>query len=182
MPRIVKGSRIDILAFLSLALCLALIVVWVGTIRGAWTVTWADGPDVLRGVRAHRGAVSFARVTFRSAPQPWDPKWRLSDVLSWRTRAGGHGDVPAAFGFDFYDEHPATNNVMFSAGTLSFRVAFVPLWAPVVLTGLLPLLRLRRALYRRGARRRGLCAQCGYDLRATPERCPECGAVPVAAR
>jgi hypothetical protein len=53
----------------------------------------------------------------------------------------------------------------------------------VAACGMLPVVRLtafcrtRRAARR--ARRCGLCPQCGYDLRATPDRCPECGAVPA---
>ena len=57
----------------------------------------------------------------------------------------------------------------------------VPAWFVSAVTAVLPAYLLwtrRRARYRR---LHGLCVQCGYDLRATPEKCPECGAIPDAA-
>jgi hypothetical protein len=55
----------------------------------------------------------------------------------------------------------------------------VPYWLPVVLHAAWP--AARTLAWWRGRRRellRGLCADCGYDLRASPGRCPECGRVP----
>ena len=40
---------------------------------------------------------------------------------------------------------------------------------------ILPVGRLVYALLRRRRKAMGLCSVCGYDLRASPQRCPECG-------
>jgi hypothetical protein len=45
----------------------------------------------------------------------------------------------------------------------------------LVAFAVLPVARLVHALLRRRRRANGLCAVCGYDLRASPHRCPECG-------
>jgi hypothetical protein len=55
----------------------------------------------------------------------------------------------------------------------------IPYWFLVTLFLLLPLAWLGGAARRRYRRRHQLCAACGYDLRSSPERCPECGAVNV---
>jgi len=72
-----------------------------------------------------------------------------------------HDAVPG----DYDDFFNSTN--LYISVTLSFVIGCIFVW--------------RVAKWGSKVRRypEGHCAYCGYDLRATPDRCPECGGVQV---
>lgn len=76
----------------------------------------------------------------------------------------------------------AIGGLSFGAGSgeIESSVRF-PYWVAVLL---LAIPAAFQAISRRlPCHRLGLtCSHCGYDLRATPARCPECGAVPAEAK
>lgn len=78
-----------------------------------------------------------------------------------------------ALGFDGRIESSKTAHAYYRV----YRVVF-PYWVPAALAAVIPAMSLRATLRRRTARKRvrnHQCASCGYDLRASTNRCPECG-------
>jgi len=52
---------------------------------------------------------------------------------------------------------------------------WLPNWFGCLVAAILPAVWLRHHYTNGRIERNGICSECGYDLRASPSRCPECG-------
>ena len=169
---------------LSLILCLATVGLWVRS-RSLFDCAYLFRIDSSRGWAIGSATDGAFLLTYRDPPSP---NLKSAGLESGRLRYDVHWLIAHLFtdeGFHDYESHSA-----FGFGTLRLRESdraaaatawrvqaiHLPHWCPPLLFALAPawwLLGPRRTLNRR--RKLGLCERCGYDLRASPERCPECG-------
>jgi hypothetical protein len=182
----------------SLLLCTAVCVLWVRSFwsydRLSYYQCRMEGDDQAVGFAAaigsDRGMLWIGEYRVRHLQLPPDAAAFKKSYLSgprWRVRSApvGHYSQSTLL--------PATGPTLFALAGHELREsrvsgsfvshgleAGIPTWSPAALLSLAPLAQVSRRLLRRGCRSRGLCPSCGYDLRATPGRCPECGAVPEA--
>jgi hypothetical protein len=179
-----RRNLLNLAAAISLAIFASGIVLWIWTARDRYNVrlSRATGPGGGNGwecvdCAAHRGLVQVGRMEmWNHVPDGTTPdgSWRMETEFAARS-----GDVflaPRRLGFGYID---STWNASPNVRRRS-TAAIVPLWFAVLLAAVLPAIRARAMFHcRRRERwlRHGRCPACGYDLRGTPARCPECGTV-----
>jgi hypothetical protein len=78
-------------------------------------------------------------------------------------------------GWGWFVERAHRNGVGSARGSDTTWRIIIRLWLIVLCLSLLPALWLYGTLRYRSRIMQGACPRCGYDLRATPDRCPECG-------
>jgi hypothetical protein len=102
--------------------------------------------------------------------------------FTWRSRKMGGYKVGWGTLFSTYAlKWQFAGFAWFRDGT--FWILVFPAWCPTAIFSVLPARAVVRCYKRRRAQAAsaGFCSTCGYDLRATPDRCPECGTVPSNA-
>lgn len=178
---------------LSLLLCAAIALLW---LRSYWlTDDWSrdayglDSGGVYHKallVRSGGGGLALARKVYTNRDPAVVAVWRTARSagfpLTWRTDpsvqypAGGplFPSLPwwRKAGFGLAIERPRSSGYFGQSG---FALV-VPDWSLLAAAALLPFAWLvRKWMIARRKAMEGRCRHCGYDLRATPDRCPECG-------
>ena len=163
----------------SAVMCLATMVLWLCGLFRAQELRyfrWDQSPAVLRQYSATTNAGFIQLIYVRSALN--------FDLAASPKRSGvAYGSVgqsqPSRYWWLLRSDVDNPSNPEI---TRTIAGAHASLF--IVISGMLPTIWivLRRIRTRLEIHSRGLCPVCGYDLRATPDRCPECGAIPSGAK
>ena len=147
-------------------------------VRGIWRTDWVT-------YAGNSWTVTAASL----GSSAWLTFWLDADVQNLGFLAAseparrGYFDGPGTNEIDWLGFSPSIGRTKPSAtspfgGNRPFARVIIPHWMLATAAGVLPtcwMIRRYRGL-RFGS---GRCRRCGYDLRATPDRCPECGLAPT---
>jgi hypothetical protein len=191
----VKRRLFTLLAALLLVLCILTITMWLRS----YLFPNVSGVNIT-GIRVDSwwGCIFFSRVT----PPP-KIRFEFETPTIGGHRPPGHGISPARppnfretvgmiitldapqlkNGFGFHHGWYPINTTRFiprakpnTTNTTTFwDFRVIPYWSMFLAEILLPLRWIWAVRRQQFARKSGHCLRCGYDLRATPDRCPECG-------
>jgi hypothetical protein len=182
MRRLLRWAFGFVTAMLAV-LCVAMVVLWVRSYQVRERLDWVHHPHADR-IEIAVGKISIMTVMFPEEVELTEPPGLHHEMLpdlTPTTAAWVEQDHAwNLLGLVFQGPNPVVAGFVFR-----FRLAIIPCWMVIVLTSLPSLASVRWWTKRWFVRRRipsGHCPTCGYDLRATPERCPECGAVPNQIR
>jgi hypothetical protein len=168
----VKRRLFNVAAAMSLVLWLGTVALWMRSYRFKDVLCYSCPPKTI-GVGSIHGRVGFEWITLQGAPTgPASAGWYYTTYADADPPPMPSTGWLARLGFG-YSANGASNPLFAITGGL----LVIPHWAVATVLAV-PSLRWFWKRHRRAGRSRAFCARCGYDLRATPDRCPECGAAP----
>ena len=192
-----KRRLLNLLTALSLMLCVAVVALWVRShfvvdevvyfghvrARGCDGVSFVSYAGTLMCYWDHYSFPPADRLAFIGRASSGRVASEFRRGVSRYRDAEEYRQNRDNFGLGWFDSAVERQRGMWKTSGISCvrRTVRVPHGTVAVALLICPVAVGFHRSYTRRRRRSGLCPACGYDLRATPGRCPECGLIPAGA-
>jgi len=169
-----KPRLLNLAAGVSLLLAVAIVFLWVRSHERREGVSreWKTSTEFLAwNVESRYSSLELSTSRGLEIGRPTAPQYFYFDQTDYEfVRSPKHGPHWFPRRPVWFEHHPASSHVV---GGTDLIIAY---WLLLLPTLVLPAIAIVRHRRRRRRETNNLCPTCGYDLRATPDRCPECGA------